>query len=84
MADRFYNQVDNPWQPKQGDYYTSTRADLELYCIFDESAHHLFTIYCDTSKYGDGVNPAKWPKSEFLEGFGINRVQVKPYIFDLP
>ena len=83
LADRFYNCVANPWQPQKGDYYTTPRADLELYYIIAESEHHFFTVYCDTSKYGDGVNPAKWLKSEFLTGFGENRIQVKPYIFDL-
>lgn len=83
LADRFYNQSVNSWVPKVGDYYTTPRADLELYYIISEMTDYFFTVYCDTSKYANGIAPAKWHKSEFLVGFGLNRVEVKPYIFDL-
>ncbi len=86
LADRFYLQdfCNNAWKPKKGDYYTSVRNDLELYYIIDEDEECFYTIYCDTSKYGDNlVNPAKWLKTEFLVGFGVNRVEVKDYIFNL-
>lgn len=83
LADRFYNNTANNWQPKVGDYYTTPRADLELYYIIAETPTQFLTVYCDTTKYGDGINPAKWPKGEFLTGFGVNRIEVKSHIFDL-
>lgn len=84
LATRFYNQIENQWQPKKGDYYTTPRADLELYYIIDETEDSFLTVYCNTSRYANGiVIPSEWPKTKFLQGFGINRIHVMPQIFNI-
>lgn len=76
LSERFYNVVENPWQPKKGDYYTSTRHDNELYQIVDEDEEYFYTVYCDN----DSVAPAKWKKEIFLKEWGLNRVYVAPHV----
>jgi hypothetical protein len=65
------------WQPKAGDYYTTCRADLELYRVIDVTDTEVVTIYCDPNKIAP---PARWPKDEFLspDTFGAMRVFVHP------
>lgn len=77
LAARFYNNLQ--WHPKAGDYYTTSRADLELYRIVREDDENFYTSYLP-----EGGTVSAWPKSEFTEqGFGPKRVWVPPYIFDL-
>jgi hypothetical protein len=79
LAQRFYCGGIR-WEPKVGDYYTSSRNDLELYQIVDEDELHFYTVYCTNP---DGER-AKWRKDEFTaEGFGLNRVWVHESIFKL-
>lgn len=66
------------WNPKKGDYYTSSRNDLELYQIVDENETSFFTKY---STDIDGSNLAEWTKEEFLIDFGVNRVFVPDFVF---
>lgn len=40
---RFYEG--RVWTPKQGDYYTSSRADLELYKIVRIENGKVYTVY---------------------------------------
>lgn len=68
---RYYQRLE--WIPKKGDYYTSSRADLELYQIIDEDDENFYTVYCDPRR---GNERSSWKKSEFLQGFGEHRVYV--------
>lgn len=78
LANKYYsNQI---WNPKKGDYYTSSRNDLELYQIFNEDDKFFYTQYC-SDDYGD--NSEEWEKEKFLLDFGVNRVYVPNYIFDI-
>lgn len=78
MAEKYYSYV--TWNPKVGDYYTSSRNDLELYQVVDEDEEHFYTIYCNNP---DGVRQ-KWRKDEFTtQGFGLNRVHVHHHILQL-
>lgn len=65
------------WKPKKGDYYTTSRNDLELYQIVDENESSLFTNYCDEKK---SPQPQEWKKSDFLIDFGERRVYVPDFI----
>lgn len=65
------------WIPKAGDYYTSTRADLELYQVVKVTDTQIFTRYV---KHDSEI--AAWDKDGFTcEGFGINRVHVPDFVF---
>lgn len=67
-----------PWTPAPGDYYTSSRPDLELYLVVCVNETHISTMYTDGS---DDV--MHWPKAGFLtEGFGPNRIHVPKWILD--
>lgn len=81
LSFRFYSTRFD-WKPKKGDYYTSTRADLELYRIVEEDENNFYTVYCDEEKQGD-YPPAVWKKDEFLTGFGENRCFVPESLFKL-
>lgn len=69
-----------PWNPKKGDYYTTSRNDLELYQIVDENETHFFTNYCDEKKT---EKPQDWAKEDFLKHFGERRVFVPDFIMKL-
>jgi hypothetical protein len=73
LAMRFYSGYQ--WRPKAGDYYTTSRADLELYQVVDIKDGKVYTKYCDPAKQG-GI--AEWPEDEFLSPttFGYARVYV--------
>lgn len=76
LAFRFYQ--DGKWEPKKGDFYTTSRADLELYKIVDESETEIFTSYLPL-----GGVVANWPKETFATGgFGPKRVWVPPFILE--
>jgi len=77
LQDRFYQRM--KWHPKKGDYYTTSRNDLQLYQIVDEDDNYFYTVYCT-----DGRTTSRWDKSGFTtEGFGPMRVHVSDYIFNL-
>jgi hypothetical protein len=76
LSSKYYDGLE--WQPKKGDYYTTSRNDLELYQIVDENETTFFTNYCGEKK---SPEPHEWLKTEFLENFGVNRVYVPDFIF---
>lgn len=65
------------WIPKDGDFYTTSRNDLELYQIVSVQDGIIKTKYCDPDQ--DSAN-AEWPESEFLKDFGEHRVHVPNFI----
>lgn len=66
------------WHPKAGDYYTSSRNDLQLYQIVAEDDEHFYTVYCTHPDQRDA-----WKKEGFTtEGFGTNRVYVPEWILN--
>lgn len=66
------------WKPKKGDYYTSSRDDLELYKIVEETEDYFYTKYCNP-EFSDEMQ--KWPKESFLKEFGVHRVYVPDFLF---
>jgi hypothetical protein len=65
------------WLPKKGDYYTTSRNDLELYYILDEDEENFYTIYTTDPTQ----TKSAWKKEGFTtEGFGPCRVFVHGYI----
>ena len=77
MAHRFYRGAQ--WTPKAGDYYTTSRADLELYRVVKIEGDKLFTEYCTSP----GVL-TDWPADSFTtEGFGPRRVHVPDFIMGI-
>lgn len=76
LAYKYYNGGVK-WEPKTGDYYTTSRADLELYQIVEANEKEIKTKYCDP-KRGDTVS--SWVTEDFLKGFGESRVYV-PLMF---
>jgi hypothetical protein len=72
---KYYNFIS--WNPKEGDYYTSTRADLELYKVVKITDDKIFTIYCSNPS-----NIFEWDRNSFLtEGFGLQRMYVPDFVF---
>lgn len=72
---KYYQGVE--WEPKKGDYYTTTRADLELYKIVEIDEKYVYTTYMREDSPID-----KWPKEGFTtEGFGDRRMHVPDYLF---
>lgn len=75
MALRFYQGLD--WKPEAGHFYTTSRADLEVYEVVKVEGGKVFTRYTE----GDTSGVAEWPEEEFLtEGFGPNRVWVPSFV----
>lgn len=76
----YHSSIHTKWQPKKGDYYTTTREDLELYQIVDEDDEHLYTNYVN----GRSDSPTKWSKKEFLDpnGFGSRRLWIPEWCFE--
>ncbi|MFY0619050.1 hypothetical protein [Shimia sp.] len=73
LAHRFYSDVE--WTPKPGDYYTTSRADLEVYQILSVSEATVRTSYVPRSAV------STWPKAEFLaKDFGLKRVWVPDWV----
>lgn len=71
LSYRFYQG--GTWQPKAGDYYTTSRADLELYQVVAVADGKVRTRYTDGRT--DAI--AEWDEAGFLtEGFGLRRVYV--------
>lgn len=76
LAAKYYQGV--IWSPQKGDYYTSSRADLELYQIIEIQNNIITTIYCDKQ-----CSPQAWGQNEFTTtGFGPNRVHVPLWILE--
>lgn len=77
VALKYYSMYQ--WQPQAGDYYTTCRADLELYQIVDIKDGKVFTKYMVGS---DVVS--EWQEDEFLSDntFGRNRVHVPSWILN--
>lgn len=77
LSNRFYSGV--AWTPKAGDYYTTSRADLELYKVVDVRDGKVFTTYLP-----EGGTVDEWPSDEFLspETFGYARVHVPSWVFE--
>ncbi|WP_029066516.1 hypothetical protein [Labrenzia sp. DG1229] len=77
LAHRFYQGAE--WEPKAGDYYTTSRADLEVYQVVSVTEDTVETVYTE-----NGTGPSYWPKGEFLtEGFGPKRVWVPDFILKM-
>lgn len=73
---RFYQG--KKWTPKAGDYYTTSRSDLELYQVVAVEDGLVKTRYCDTSR---SAAIASWPVDEFTDaGFGPKRVWVPDFV----
>ena len=74
LANRFYQGT--AWQPKAGDYYTTSRADLELYRVAKIDGGKIYTEYC--TRPGELTG---WDEDTFTtEGFGPRRVHVPDFI----
>ena len=76
LAARFYQGV--IWSVTAGDYYTTSRNDMELYRVVKIEDDMVFTEYC--------TNPGVLTSWE-LEGFttkefGINRVFVPSWVLE--
>lgn len=77
LAYRYYQCAE--WKPKAGDYYTSNRADLELYRVAKIENGIVYTEYANRP----GIY-AEWPESEFItKGFGLCRTWVPNFILGI-
>lgn len=78
FAYKFYNGGQK-WNPKSGDYYTTTRADLELYQVVEVTETKIKTTYLTPNS-----TITEWDKDTFLtEGFGVNRMFVPDWVFKI-
>jgi hypothetical protein len=76
LSHRFYSG--RGWAVTVGDYYTTSRADLELYKVVKIEDGKVFTTYLP-----EGGPLAEWTFVGFTtDGFGPNRVYVPQWIFD--
>jgi len=78
LSSKYYDGLQ--WTPKKGDYYTTSRNDLQLYQIVDENETTLFTNYCGKNK---SDQPHEWSKRKFLEDFGERRVFVPEFVLKM-
>lgn len=77
LAYRFYQGA--AWTPKAGDFYTTSRADLELYQVVSVEGGIVRTRYTEGS---DAIS--EWQEAGFLtEGFGPKRVFVPEWVLNL-
>lgn len=77
LALKYYQ--DYQWIPKSGDYYTSSRNDLELYQVIEVTDENIYTKYCDPDR---GKEVSVWKNNEFLINFGLKRVHVPDWILN--
>lgn len=78
LSYRFYQG--GAWTPKAGDFYTTSRADLELYQVVSVENGVVRTRYTEGS---DTIS--EWPEAGFLtEGFGPRRVFVPAWVICAP
>ena len=77
LSYRFYQH--GTWTPAAGDFYTTSRADLELYQIVAIESGLV------TTRYTEGTETiSSWPESEFITGgFGPKRVFVPPWVMSM-
>jgi len=77
LALKYYHGVN--WEPKTGDYYTTSRADLELYQVVRVTEKYIYTRYLTPDSAF-----TEWDKDGFTkEGFGVNRVHVPDFVFSM-
>lgn len=78
LSYRFYQG--GAWTPKAGDFYTTSRADLELYQVVSVEGGVVRTRFTEGS---DAIS--EWPEAGFLtEGFGPRRVFVPEWVICAP
>lgn len=76
LGHRFYSRAE--WSPKAGDFYTTSRPDLELYKVVDVRDGVVTTTYLP-----EGGETSEWPEDGFLtDGFGPCRVWVPDFILE--
>jgi hypothetical protein len=76
LSYRFYQGAQ--WTPKAGDFYTTSRADLELYQVVSVEGGIVRTRFTEGS---DAI--AEWAEDGFLtEGFGPKRVFVPEWVLN--
>lgn len=74
LALRFYQDLE--WSPSPGDFYTTSRADLEVYQVVEVEDGIVKTRYTENTE-----EISEWPEDEFLTaGFGPKRVWVPDFI----
>jgi hypothetical protein len=82
LAHRFYGGIGAGWVPKAGDFYTLTRATLELFQVARVEDGQVWIVNCLGAP--ETVQESPFPLEGFsTEGFGINRVHVGDWIFNL-
>jgi hypothetical protein len=78
LSYRFYQG--GVWTPKAGDFYTTSRADLELYQVVSVEGGVVRTRFTEGT---DAIS--EWPEAGFLtEGFGPRRVFVPEWVICAP
>ena len=78
LSYRFYQGGE--WKPKAGDFYTTSRADLELYQVVSVQGGVVRTRFTEGT---DAIS--EWTEDGFLtEGFGPRRVYVPEWIICAP
>jgi len=78
LSYRFYQH--GQWTPKAGDYYTTSRSDLELYQVVSIKDGIVRTRFTEGS---DAIS--EWPEDGFLnDGFGPKRVLVPEWVMNAP
>lgn len=76
LSYRFYQS--GQWAPKAGDFYTTSRADLEVYQVVSVEGNIVRTRFTEGS---DAIS--EWPEAGFLtEGFGPRRVYVPEWVMN--
>ncbi|MER5171622.1 hypothetical protein [Thioclava kandeliae] len=72
---RFYQGLE--WKPEAGHFYTTSRADLEVYKIVNIEDGKVFTMFTD----GKSDAISEWDEAGFLtDGFGPRRVWVPLFV----
>lgn len=78
LSYRFYQG--GVWTPKAGDFYTTSRADLELYQVVSVENGVVRTRFTEGT---DAIS--EWAEDGFLtEGFGPKRVFVPEWVMNAP
>jgi hypothetical protein len=79
LSYNYYQGARKRWIPAVGDYYTSCRADLQLYRIVREDEKSFYTVYCNQPEQIESW----WLKIDFLNSFGEYRCHVSEHIFEI-
>lgn len=84
LANKYYQRAE--WHPRAGDYYTTSRDDLELYQIKDvvERDGELIVITRYAHLPEDEGSLAEWRMNDFLspQSFGYARVWVPRWVLE--